>query len=186
MIRRVCAVASGLSLLLCAATVALWIRGFRTVDEVETGDLGLVLGNGNIAIEWEKMDRRGPIRLRHYPAAYSEAVERLSPRAELVYVRSAGYHGFFADTFTVPLFGLSAGPDADFGSVIEHRVMCPAWSAVAVFVLLPAVWLIVRLRSRLRRPSPGVCATCGYDLRASKDRCPECGTPIKSGDGVPA
>ena len=45
-------------------------------------------------------------------------------------------------------------------------------------IALPAVWLAVYAVRviRRRRIKPGHCAVCGYDLRASPDRCPECGT----------
>lgn len=43
------------------------------------------------------------------------------------------------------------------------------------YVLLPAAVAVFLTR---RRPAPGVCLKCGYDLPTSKDRCPKCGTPI--------
>src|SRR4051794_39652047 len=52
----------------------------------------------------------------------------------------------------------------------------PHWFLALVLGALPAAWATGAVRRR--RARPGLCRSCGYDLRASPDRCPECGTPV--------
>ena len=63
-----------------------------------------------------------------------------------------------------------------FPPTAEIRV--PHWSLVAAAALLPVGRAAGRLGVRLRRRltfKRGHCPECGYDLRASPERCPECG-----------
>lgn len=62
-------------------------------------------------------------------------------------------------------------------------VFMPCWLIIALAAVLPLNWLRKKITHGLllrRRRARGQCLQCGYDLRASTGRCPECGTPIGS------
>ena len=75
-------------------------------------------------------------------------------------------------TFCFSRFGYNhdVKPPSDFA----YAVWFPHWFLALLFAILP----LMRLRSLLRKRRLnriGLCQHCGYDLRATPDRCPECG-----------
>ena len=72
-------------------------------------------------------------------------------------------------------YGFSVYEQEIIGFTTRHRlVVVPYWAPCAAFAVLPAAWGIRWMRGR-RRFGPGLCPRCGYDLRATPEKCPECG-----------
>jgi hypothetical protein len=59
-------------------------------------------------------------------------------------------------------------------SLVGPRLWVPYWVLFAVTAFLPGYRLFSYAR-RSRRSRRNLCPGCGYDLRATPERCPECG-----------
>ena len=68
------------------------------------------------------------------------------------------------------LYRTMSGPPRTYMLFIRH------WLLLLITLPPPLAWfLTARLRERMLRRSEGLCCHCGYNLRATPERCPECG-----------
>ena len=60
------------------------------------------------------------------------------------------------------------------------NVICSAAYVVLLHSLvgLPVALILLRRDKWVERCKRGLCVRCGYDIRASAERCPECGEPV--------
>ena len=167
-----------LSLLVLVAICSMWARSYWvgdamewrrvTRDEREIYSWYLLLGSG-----------RGGVGLSRdaedYDAA-SATLRDIGSRWSFVEWRrgrpnypQAVFHA--GAGMPVPAFALRwRGP-------LRRELIVPYWVIALIFALAPAFQLrrVLRERSRRHRQAAGRCTACGYDLRATPERCPECG-----------
>ena len=161
--QRVFTFMAAASLVLCTATVVLWLRSAsvtdtvhlrfpRHVDSVTCCTIGLGSSGGRIWAEWSD---------RYY--VNMDAEWRWAAEAESALPNAS---------WSTSGLGFATIGDDDWW---VDRVVAPHWLLVTAFSALPMFWLAITLRRFERRSVTGRCLTCGYDLRATPERCPECG-----------
>jgi hypothetical protein len=151
--RRLLAAATAASLLLATALAALYVRSFFARDE-----LTVWIGDG-------------PCTVATFPHHFYAIVARSisadgganvpRPELQLGLPQYPGEPDFLEVRF-IP-------------STRDWSVAVPYWFP-ALFTLAVPLWRLCAWWHVRRRARQGLCAACGYDLRASADRCPECGT----------
>ena len=174
---------AAVSLIFCIATVFLWIRSCSVRDTfpdvVEAPGLSLQSASQCIYVCSIQTSAK-------WRCAFQVAVEAPGNSLPIIW-RSTGDRLVYEWPRTVS----RAEPANGFGFAFVHDmrlalgnssdkwflniVAIPYWAIVACFLWIPALWLAGTLKGRSRFRA-GLCTVCGYDLRATLDRCPECET----------
>jgi hypothetical protein len=168
--RRLFNLAAAISLVLCATTGAMWGRSYAAQDQItirlgpSPTSIHVFHAHGSVASTVTRSVIYDVPAWRAKVTSSDEPVKLY----EYWHSRSPIVH---AGGFSV------VGPQ----SVGEGGgVLVPHWFLLLATAALPAlaarrVWG----RRRARRAGEQPCPTCGYDLRASPDYCPECGAIVE-------
>jgi hypothetical protein len=185
--------ATALSLALSVAVIVLWVRSYFVSDSVyhskwwisgqehDESAYWFFIGRGQVGVG-QRRQQLFQVFNDHDPfvelAAHPEFTWKQDRPAQTAgtpfnpegFLQRLGYR-----YVNGPIYPGNAAPNNYY-----REWDAPLEPFALLFALLPAIRFYRALRRRRLR-AQGLCPTCGYDLRATPDRCPECGaTPRKA------
>jgi hypothetical protein len=188
--RRLFTLLSALSLLLCVGTCALWVRSHWRHDTIAFSVRGVLIhaelnvGKFRLSAATGYPEPK-PIDITTnrvgdtFPQFFPDwSILKTGDAARWRALGLSGYFGpgiVYVDAHEhVYDFSLPLGPPFTRQLGYWEIDAVPYWLVGLATIAVPSFW-ILRYWLRLRHPI-GACRSCGYDLRATPDRCPECGT----------
>ena len=194
LVRGLIAASALVSALLFVLVVAVWVRSYLVSDWVRVmretegpeydvmvdghpvghrddfqRELGIQHGRGRIGVS---VERRTNVSSDAQPGFNWQRL----PPTPMDVSGLAGIAEVFFDRLGFGVIKMRERTDPGTSSVTVG-ILFPLWFAAVVTGTLPAVWLTRWRRESIaaKRRRAGQCTGCGYDLRESPERCPECG-----------
>jgi hypothetical protein len=149
-------VLAAMSLVLCIAIAALWVRTYVAQDQLSWRNgrwfvmAETYTGVVEISLSSAMTFRFVPDGWQYFRSPYEQPFEHLAVHRERPAPKNGGWDRWL--------------------------IVLPLWLPL----LLSAAPLAVWWKFRKRFNGNGRCAQCGYDLRATPERCPECGAVAKT------
>jgi len=166
---------SVLSFLICLATVAMCVRSYWVIDhciyQPTRDSYDAYFERGSICIRWMYLNgwTTSHWRFNSQPPQPRAYLKVTYPPPESTERRFGGFWYEYGSIINGPW---------KTGRLPYCALILPCWGIALTSVVLPVSVSVIAFRAR-RRQRQGFCPSCGYDLRATPDRCPECGTVTK-------
>jgi hypothetical protein len=156
-----------LSLLFAFASSMLWIRSRRVTD---------TLNLTPFPTNWSLFTKSGTLYLTRDRPWLEPAELRQGIKPPLYDHSFLGFGG--TGTQEVRTWQAESGRTIPYSTNLRTYFI-PLWFCCALFSVAPLIHF-VHLARAIRRRVLNLCPNCGYDLRASPTKCPECGATVQT------
>jgi hypothetical protein len=185
MLRKLFNITSATCVILFIAVCVMWMRSYRCAERIDwsrsDGQRTVYSSSGQLAVHLYLVD------WSNQPAQFGwkytkEQASYLLMRIEMFLCSDSSMVISEWDRFGFGWYRRTTN------SSMIANIVAPFWSIALATAVIPMGWTTTRLRSRAKSRGDqrlGLCPNCGYDLRATPDRCPECGDVVATASSPP-